>query len=338
MRIILFSSGFNNYDSSIKKYLEKKGHKVFHYSYRSNIYSNNFLIRLRHKIYSKINIKYESDYWNGQLKDLCKESSPDIVFIVKGEILYPDTLDWVRANTRAKIVCWLMDVIKLYPRIEALLNYYDYIFTFEPDDIDYLKQFNRNTFHLPLAYDPDNFYNMENIEKKWDMTFVGSWRKSREKFLIKISKLIAKENINVLFLMNYYSLFNPLTCGKWFKRNTVYRYFRNHDYLSLSEINLLFNQSKVCLNIHDTITNNALNIRTFEILGSGGVQLIENFETAKTLFSNYSSIIKYNSPEDLVKKLKKVLLINKNKNYLSSEHTFEHRLNQMFNMIDGIDY
>ena len=334
MKIVLFSSGLNDYDISIKKYLNKNGHKVDHYSYRSNLYSSGFLIRLKHKIHSRINNKYESDDWNACLIKKCEESNPDLVFILKGEIIYPETLKWISENTGAKIICWLMDVIRRYPEIERLLKYYDYMFTYEPDDIDYLRRINPETHYLPLAFDPKVFFQIEDIEKKWDLSFIGTWSKSRETFLIKVSKLLKKEGLNIVFYLNHYSLFRPLTWKKWLNRKSLYRLFKNHDYFSLSEINMLFNQSKVCLNIHQDFTNNALNIRTFEILGSGAYQLIENFDSTLKLFNDDSSIIRYASHEDLVKKLKKILLNYENRKFVNENHTFEDRLNQVFKIIN----
>ena len=96
---------------------------------------------------------------------------------------------------------------------------------------------------------------------------------------------------------------------------------------------MLFNKSKVCLNIHQDFTNNALNIRTFEILGSGAYQMIENFDSTLTLLNDDSSIIRYDSPEDLVKKLKEILLNYRNRKFENKNHTFEGRLNQVFKII-----
>ena len=67
MKIVLFSSGLNNYDLSIKTYLNQNGHIVDHFSYRSNLYSSDFITRLKHRTHYKINDKYETDYWNALL-------------------------------------------------------------------------------------------------------------------------------------------------------------------------------------------------------------------------------------------------------------------------------
>lgn len=333
MKIVLFSSGLNNYDLSIKKYLNENGHKVNHFSYRSNLYSSNFFIRVKHKIYHRINNKYETDYWNACLIKQCENSTADLIFILKGEIIYPETLKWIRENTDAKIICWLMDVIRRYSEIERLLKYYDYMFTYEPDDIDYLRRFNPETHYLPLAFDPKVFFQMDNVEKKWDISFIGTWSRSREDFLIEISKLLEKESLNIVFYLNHYSIFKPLTWRKWLKRKSLYKFFKNHDYFSLSKINMLFNQSKVCLNIHQDFTNNALNIRTFEILGSGAYQLIENFDSTLELLNDDSQIIRYDDPKDLVKKLKKILSNYEDVKSVSGNHTFKDRLNELFKII-----
>ena len=96
MRIVLFASGFNNYDISIKKALQSFRHEVIHYSYRSNLYSARFYVRLLHKIKYKLNNKYETDYWNRKIIGLCEKSLPDIVFVLKGDVLYPETIDWIK--------------------------------------------------------------------------------------------------------------------------------------------------------------------------------------------------------------------------------------------------
>ena len=333
MKIVLFSSGLNNYDLSIKTYLKRNGHIVDHFSYRSNLYSSDFITRLKHRTHYKINDKYESDYWNACLIKKCQNLKPDLVFILKGEIIYPETLKWIKEKTNAKIICWLMDVIKRYPEIKRLLKYYDHMFTYEPDDVDYLRGLNSNTHYLPLAFDPKNFFQIEETEKKWDLSFIGTWSRSREDFLIKVSKLLERESLNIVFYLNHYSIFRPLTWQKWLKRKSIYRFFKNHEYFSLSQINMLFNQSKVCLNIHQDFTKNALNIRTFEILGSGAYQLIENFNSTLKLLNDNSLIIRYNDPEDLVKKLKEILSNFESKKYLNNNHTFDERLSQLFNII-----
>ena len=335
MRIVLFASGFNGYDKSIKKALQFSGHEVFHYAYRSDRYSTKFHNRLLHKMKYSLNSSYEIDRWNEKLIELCKESSPDIVFIVKGEVISPETLEWIKINTKAKVICWLMDVIKRYPEIDKLVRLYDYFYTYEPDDIAYLRKQNKNVFYLPLAYDPDNFFPIYVVQKKWDLCFIGTWSKNREEFLVSISSLLKKEKINCIFYMSYYSIFRPLSWGKCLRRKKEFDFIKQHKYFSLKEINMLFNQSKVCLNIHQEFTKNALNIRTFEIIGAGQIQLVEAFNSVKDLFNNNKTIITYNSAMDLVSKLKFALDNYKNKQHPENDHTFEARLNEIlknFNM------
>ena len=333
MRIILFSSGFNGYDISIKNSLQSLRNKVKHYSYRSNCYSGNFHKRFLHKIRSKISSTYEFDRWNRGLIELCEKSCPDIVIILKGEIIYPETIDWIKKNTKSKIICWFMDVISRYSQVNKLVPLYDYFFTYEPDDIDHLKGLNPNVFYLPLAYDPNIFYPMKNVKKKWDLCFIGTWSKNREEFLLSLTALLKKEGFNCIFFMNYYSLFRPSSWIKWLLSDTKYQFFEQHEYFNLEKVNLLFNQSKVCLNIHQKFTKNALSIRSFEIIGSGQLQLIEDFNSAKKLFEDEKSITLYNTANDLVSKLK-VLLNNPKCNYTNrNNNTFQSRIEEVLQII-----
>ncbi|MBL7086856.1 MAG: glycosyltransferase [Candidatus Cloacimonetes bacterium] len=333
MKIVLFSSGFNSYDISIKKALQILGHKVIHYSYRSACYSPRLYKRLLHRMKFKMNNNYETDVWNRKLIELSEKSEPDIVFVLKGEALYPETIGWIKRNTKAKIICWLMDVIKRYSQIERLVPIYDYFFTYEPDDILFLKSLNKKIFYLPLAYDPDIFFKMENVVKKWDLCFIGTSSKSRENFLLAISKLLKKEKFNCIFFLNYYWLFRPNSWGKWFKRNTKYKYFKNHAHFSLEEINLLYNQSKVCLNVHQEFTKNALNIRTFEIFATGRPQLVEKFDSIKLFYNSSKAILTYKTYKEAVSKLKTVLNNSENDYPIGQNHTFESRMKELLKII-----
>ena len=134
--------------------------------------------------------------------------------------------------------------------------------------------------------------------------------------------------------MNYYSFFRPFSWRKWFKRNTKYQFFKQHKYFSLKEINFLLNQSKVCLNVHQEFTKNALNIRTFEIIGAGKSQLVEDFDSVKNIFKSNKSIISYNSAKDLVSKLKIVIKNSESDCQVDHDHTFINRVNEIMRIIE----
>ena len=171
--------------------------------------------------------------------------------------------------------------------------------------------------------------------EKWKVFFFAIFSSIFFKFAAGVPglelKIKEKELINCIFFMNCYSFFRPSSWKKWFKRNTKYQFFKQHKYFSLEEINLMLNQSKVCLNIHQEFTKNALSIRTFEIIGSGQLQLVENFDSAKALFKNSNIIITYNTVKDLVSRLK-MLLLNPNFTHPTEpDHTFENQKPDFFN-------
>jgi spore maturation protein CgeB len=331
MKIILFSSGFNSYDISIKKVLKNRGHDVNHLSYRSDLFSGSFWKRLLYKFKNKINNNYESDFWNFKLIELNNKHKPDLIFILKGDIIYEQTFKLLKQNN-TKIICWFMDVISLYPHIKNNLKFYDHFFTFEPDDILDLRKFNKNVHYLPLAFDSEVFFYKKSI-KKWDFTFVGSYSKNRENFLLDLSNRLLKEDLKIAFFFNYYSFSKPSTWQKYFNKNKSYRYFQTHKYFSLDEINNIFNQSKICLNIHQSFTNNALNIRTYEIYGSGQIQMIENFISLKNSNFKKGSILKYKNMDELVDNIKYTLKNYEQKKYSDNKNQFHERIDRIFSLL-----
>ena len=80
-----------------------------------------------------------------------------------------------------------------------------------------------------------------------------------------------------------------------------------------------------------------MNVRTFEILGSGNIQFVENQKAALELFKDGENILFYDSPEMLQKKFdyyssKPELLerIRKNAyNVAIANHTWKNRMEEM---------
>ena len=96
---------------------------------------------------------------------------------------------------------------------------------------------------------------------------------------------------------------------------------------------MLYNQSKVVLNIHK-FAKSALNIRTYEIYGAGQFQLIENSDSINSIFKNDELIMHYRSANDLVNQLRWKISEYKEQQIDSTNHTFDARLNQMFKKLN----
>jgi spore maturation protein CgeB len=74
-------------------------------------------------------------------------------------------------------------------------------------------------------------------------------------------------------------------------------------FLTGIEKNIIFNASKISLNIHHIGEIDSLNVRSFEICGASGFQIMDYRETANNFYVIGKEIVTYNSLEELVKKI-----------------------------------
>jgi spore maturation protein CgeB len=102
--------------------------------------------------------------------------------------------------------------------------------------------------------------------------------------------------------------------------------------LDHGEINDIYNRSKVCLNVHHTQSKKAVNPRTFEILGSGGMLLTDRRLGEIEGFEDGEGYMHYSNDAELIDKLNEALENEQKAAYIADighsevrAHTFEHR-------------
>lgn len=107
--------------------------------------------------------------------------------------------------------------------------------------------------------------------------------------------------------------------------------------LDHTEINGIYASSKVCLNVHHPQSIGALNPRSFEILGSGGLLLTDRDMDGLDGIENGKAYLQYSSREDLVDKLRHALEDDGRRRSVAENghlavvnaHTFKHRAKSM---------
>ena len=67
------------------------------------------------------------------------------------------------------------------------------------------------------------------------------------------------------------------------------------------EVNAYYNRSKICLNIHHEQSQEGCNPRFFEIMGTGGFQLVDDNSYVRDKIG--STLIRYSDYEDLKSKI-----------------------------------
>ncbi len=220
--------------------------------------------------------------------------SPDIMLVMKAAMITPKARE-LMSKMGTKKVLWAYDNVKTFPIISRTASDYDFIYTYEPDDVLVLSRETSARF-LPMAYDPDAYSPEERAGgARWDLSFVGSLRDVpvRKRTVQRVADRFRDRRIGVWTdTLHWYS----------HRRLNDLRFKGSRKNIDLTartlehkEINDIYNGSAICLNIHHPQSINAPNPRSFEILGSGGLLLtdrkldiIEGFESGEG-YRYYSS-------------------------------------------------
>lgn len=217
-----------------------------------------------------------------------KQYCPDIVLIIKGDVINEET---VVKMSRSKNILWMMDGIFYNPQSIKLTDKVNAVFLFEKTDIEKVKVYNKNSFYLPSAYD-DQIFKKLRLEKDIDLLFIGTLHESRIKLLEKIRKKFPQLIIKV-YCERFRFYKTPL---KYLKSLTDTFYINR--FVTPSEANILYNRSKICLNIHHEQSVYGINPRFFEILGASALQFVDHKPFIDDYFSDYN-IRTYNNDEEL---------------------------------------
>jgi len=196
----------------------------------------------------------------------------------------------------------MMDGIFYNPQSLKLADKVDAVFLFEKTDVEKLKDYNKNAFYLPSAFD-DQIFKKLNLKKDIDILFIGTLHDSRIKLLEKIHE-------------EFPQLVMKVFCERFRFYKTPIKYFESltdnifiNRFVTPSEANILYNRSKVCLNMHHEQSKYGINPRFFEILGANALQFVDHKPFIEEYFSGYN-IRTYKSDEELIKMIR--LQVNNN--------------------------
>ena len=272
--------------------------------------------------------------FNENLLGLYNSFQPDLVFIVQGSDVYTETIEKMR---NAKKVLWMMDSIFGNKGGYGMRHAVDQIFLFEKTDVPRLMEKDKlKGWFLPLAVDEQVYFPTPRNESI-DILFVGALYAGRIEMLQKVSEKFKDSVIQV-----YGHLYSPM-------RKPMYHFFRKNKHvftnkiISPSAVNLLYSQSKICLNAHHEQSKHGVNQRFFEISGSKSFQLVDNNPYILEAFSS-DEIMTYGSREELFDKIERMLKDDKTRNSMASNahkkvmthHTFTHRIKFVLDVVTGV--
>lgn len=175
MKVLLISSAFYGYHCVIRKGIEKLGFECDEY-----IFAHGFLYNILSilPISGKISDKLRDNHFK---RHISRYAHPyDKIVVIKGSCISNENHRLLRElNPAAKFSLYIWDDIALDMGELDIMQYYDKVFSYNPQDC--LKY---NMIFRPMFF--DNTIDKPAMKKDIDLFYIASYRKNRIKFIEKV--------------------------------------------------------------------------------------------------------------------------------------------------------
>lgn len=282
--------------------------------------------------------------YNKKLLQEIVEIHPDVLLVLKGDIILPETLSKIRDNSNVILILWCYDSALRFNNVLNGGNYYHIFYSYEPTDIKELEKHNIQAEFLPMAYDPNFYFKLENERQSIDISFVGMLNGYPERKDILENIALKNKKIDLDIWGIAWTPYNPFLQYEYkVKRRKLGKLIHNYN-IPPEEVNKIYNSSRICLNIHHSQSKEGINPRTFEILGSGGFQLVDYKKKIDELFNIGQEIICYKNEKELFNNIEYYLenederrkIAQRGFEVVTAKHTYEHRVEIILNDIKKI--
>jgi spore maturation protein CgeB len=329
MKILCLVAEKSSHSESMEETLKEMGHSVNIFCYRRKRKKFNFNYQI--PLLYQISV-YDS---NNIIKKVVMDYQPDILITLKGEIIFPKTIEWIKKNFKIPCVLWSPDDPQLFYRFSRYIApVYDYVFTSSVDVIPKYKQLGvKNVNYLPFFCDPSlhkivKLTDEEKEKYQTDICFVGKFYPEREKIL--------------KFLLDYnITIYGP----NWqFSDRELIRKWAGKAIFD-EELIKLFNASKIVLNIHENQMKYGgmkANLRVFEATGCGTFHLTDKPKGIEDLFKPGVELVCYETKKELLQSLdyylensherKKIAKAGQKRAY--KDHTIKKRMEELLSVVE----
>ncbi len=175
MKVTIISLDKWGYNNFISEELERRGITTKHIDFYTLKYTYpSFLHKVANfftKTFFNYNFKREH-LKNLVLKEIKNQEKQDVILIIKGDNLTVDTLKIIKQNTH-KMITFLNDSMKRYPRMKKVFSYFDEVYSFDPDDVKehgfkFITNYIYFNHHKQYNQQPKNgVFNISSLDKRF---------------------------------------------------------------------------------------------------------------------------------------------------------------------------
>jgi spore maturation protein CgeB len=261
------------------------------------------------------------------------EFQPSLVLVILGNQLSPKTVAQLRTVTTAPLVCWCQDQMTTLGRQYLLGAGYDAVFVKDRYLQDLFSRMIKSTsfYYLPEACNP-------RVHRTADLTPLEQQRLGCD---VMIAASLYYYRQEILQQLREFDLkvwgYRP----DWL----IYRLHAGHGAreIVLQEKAKAMRAARICLNTLHFAEVNGLNCRAFEIAGCGGFQLLSSVPVLAEHFEPGREVVSFDSTEQLLERIRHYLrnpeqaaaIALRGQARAHREHTYEHRLTEIFEVCLG---
>ncbi|MDO9565590.1 MAG: glycosyltransferase [Candidatus Desulfaltia sp.] len=278
----------------------------------------------------------ERERMNKSLLTVAKEYRPDILFVLMGDTIFPETLDKIK-KSGITTVNWFHDSVLAPIRkdfVQEITPYYDYFFIIDSEDVlNHIKIGAGHVNTVPLACAPEvhKSVNLSREEKKKygsDVCFIGTVKFNRKDVLTQLSD------------------FDLGIWGYWLEKTPKLKRHYRGQHVFGEEAVRIYNASKIILDIHLSYGggNKPFNVtpRAFEVPASGAFLLADENPLLYDLYEKDKEIVCYKDEKELKELIKyylnhpkeRELIAQRGQKRAYKEHTYKKRLKEIFSIIE----
>ncbi|MBU2573290.1 MAG: glycosyltransferase [Elusimicrobia bacterium] len=279
----------------------------------------------------------ERERMNKELLLAVERFRPDVLFVLMGDSITPETLRQVR-QMGVVTVNWFHDSVLApirRPFVEEVSPFYDYFFMIDSEAVlKHVKIGARQVCTLPLGCAPSCHRRValtEDEKKEYgsEVSFVGTVKFGRAEVLKSLSGL-------GLGIWGYWLEKIPELEGCYRRRHVFGE-----------EAVKVYNASKVVVDIHEKYASGEeyFNVtpRVFEVPASGALLLVNENPLLAGLYKPGEEIVCYKDAADLREKVKYYLarpaereaIAGKGRRRALRDHTYEQRLKEILSVVEG---
>jgi spore maturation protein CgeB len=276
---------------------------------------------------------------NNELLAAVYKEKPDLLFIVKGDYIFPGNIAKIKKEFSCPIVGYVWDEPFYKPdsnqddyrkhNLKNGIHFYDYMFVFDTFYIDEIvRQGAKKVQYLPLATNSNRHKEIsvteqERLQYNYDVCFIGMPAENR----VEIFESLCDYKLGVFG--DYWA--------EYFIRQglKIPSYYRGK--ATGETVNKIYLSSRIALNINHTQSMEGLNTRTFDILACGAFEIVDYKKNVEKHFEIDKEIVTFKNIKELNSKIdfylknddlrKEISVCGKQR--VLREHTWVHRAQEV---------